>query len=78
MVAKVWSADSFSVSIPEKELAGAGLLILENEISQGGGGGIVGCIFWRRVVFWEPFDGLGYAFGARFNDEGLVTAIVKC
>ena len=28
-------------------------------------------------MFWEPFERLGYAFGARFNDEGSVTAIVK-
>ena len=28
-------------------------------------------------MFLEPFDGLGYSFGTCFNDEGLVTAIVK-
>ena len=28
-------------------------------------------------MFWEPLDGLGYAFETRFNDEGSVTAIVK-
>ena len=61
-----------------KRTVRSGIVHGGNETSQGGVGGVFGKSFWYWGVFWEPFDGLSYAFGARFNDEGLVTVIVKC